>query len=204
MTLFSKFSEWQDTRTFDFRPTTAGRVRPRDDTESPPAGYWPGNIDTYFDLYVAGIWNIFRTAHLLLIEIITRLSEQLEDTRRSEYLAEAQPIFQDIAASVPYHLVDDLPAFISGMSERTDITDTGKHLGGLLLMHPLYVVSKMRCLSVAQRRYARDCLLWIGSNMGVGQAIVLATVRAKSSSSLRATSTNITTSRSHILIKNIY
>lgn len=175
MALFSKFSEWQDTRTFDFRPTTAGRVRSRDDTDPPTAGFWPGNIDTYFDLYVAGIWNIFRTARLLLITIITRLSQQLEDNRRPEYLGEAQKIFQDIAASVPYHLVDNLPVFTSEISETTEVTDVGKHLGGLLLMHPLYVVTKMRCLGEAQRRYARDCLLWIGSNMGVGQAIVLAT-----------------------------
>lgn len=180
MALFSKFSEWQDTRTFDFRPTTAGCVRPRDDTSPPLAGFWPGNIDTYFDLYVAGVWNIFRTARLLLIAIIMRPSKQLEDNRRPEYLGEAQTIFQDLAASVPYHLVDNLPVFTSESSENTTIMDVGKHLGGLLLMHPLYIMTKMECLSAAQRRYARDCLLWIGSNMGVGQATVLATVCTKS------------------------
>ncbi|ETS79059.1 hypothetical protein PFICI_08912 [Pestalotiopsis fici W106-1] len=175
MALSQLFSEWQNTRPLDFRPTTAGVTYQRDVTQHVPAGLWPGNLDTYFDLYVAGIWNIFRTAQLLLLALILRLPQDPRTACHDDhYLEETQTIFQEIAASIPYHLTDSLPAFINDLAKTSEITDTGKHLGGLLLLHPLYVLTQMPYLHEPERQYARECLLWIGSNMGLGQATVLA------------------------------
>ena len=43
-------------------------------------------------------------------------------------------------------------------------------------MHPMYVLSQTSIVSAEMRRYARRTLRWIGQEMGIGEAIVLAQV----------------------------
>ena len=82
----------------------------------PGVGYWPGRVDIYFDLYVAGVWNICRTARLLPINMILRLSRLLNDnqnnTRKQQ---EALRLVEDIVSSIPFHLAEDLSAFLHGL-----------------------------------------------------------------------------------------
>ena len=82
-------------------------------------------------------------------------------------------------ASVPYHLVENLQVFLRDSELKTsiEINNPGRLLGGLLLMYPLYVTSRMRFLDTARREYMLRCLAWIGEYMGIGQATVLAKVR---------------------------
>ncbi len=171
------FSQWLDSRITDFKPTIVGytNLSQHNHGSEPVVGYWQGKIDTYFDLYVAGVWNISRAARLLLVTLVMKLSDRLEsDDSCIDYIHAANYAVEDIFASVPYHLVDDLPAFVSELATGKEITDVGRALGGLLLLHPLYIVSKTKFLSQKTRDYSQRCLAWIGSNMGIGQATVLA------------------------------
>ncbi len=88
----------------------------------------------------------------------------------------ADRIVEGIAASVPYHLTDNLQVFLGELATETEIKSPGKTLGGVLLIHPLYIASKMPFLSERMREYMRRCLAWIGSTMGLGQAALLAKV----------------------------
>ncbi|RDW57449.1 hypothetical protein BP6252_13787 [Coleophoma cylindrospora] len=169
-----RFSRWQDSRNTEFKPTIIGHVSKGRSGSETAAGYWPGRVDTYFDLYVAGVWNIFRAARLLLIVLIVNLPNTTGDT--DSHIRTANCIVEDMIASIPYHLTDNLPAFLSELATSIEITDPGRSVGGLLLMHPLYVASKMPFLPEKVRKYMLTCLSWIGSNMGLGQAGVLATV----------------------------
>lgn len=54
----------------------------------------------------------------------------------------------------------------------------GRAVGGLLIMHSLYVTSHLSVTGPHIKTQLRDCLAWIGSNMGIGEATVLASVRA--------------------------
>lgn len=140
-------------------------------------GFWPGKVNTYFDPYVAGVWNIFHAARLLLISLIIKVSAVLGDTGDSLwYIHKSHSIAQDIASSIPYHLTDDLYAFLNEFGTSTEIRVPEKVLGGLLLIHPLYVASYTPILSEEMREYMHRCLEWIGSNMGLGQAALLAKV----------------------------
>jgi hypothetical protein len=173
-----RFAQWQDSRAPEFRPIVTGRIKPREYEAEIAVGYWQGNVDTYLDLYVSSAWNIFRTARLLLITLIIKLSGTPgSDDRSVSHLLIANRIVEDIVASIPYHLVDSLPAFLSKLAASTEITNPGRSLGGLLLMHPLYVASKTPFISRNMREYMRKCLKWIGSNMGLAQATLLARVR---------------------------
>ena len=172
-----RFSKWQQSRSSDFKPTVIGHVDNSQNEWKAFAGYWPGKVDTYFDLYVAGVWNIFRAARLLLFALIIELAKNVGDVEtHHDHIHIANSTVEDIAASIPYHLADNLQVFMSEVTKNVGISEPGKLLGGLLLMHPLYVASSMPFLCQNMREYLRQCLLWIGSNMGLGQATLLATV----------------------------
>lgn len=173
-----RFAEWQGSRVTEFRPAICGHVSQTKHKSDIKVGNWPGKIDTYFDLYVAGVWNIYRAARLLLITLIFKISYAQGDKDRCiDHTSTATRIGEDIIASIPYHLADNLQVFLSGLATDDGITDPGRSLGGLLLIHPLYVASNMPFLPKDMREYMRRCLTWIGSNMGFGQADLLAKVR---------------------------
>jgi hypothetical protein len=173
-----RFGKWQDSRIPELNPTVVGNVNQSQHEPETPVGYWPGNVDTYYDLYVAGVWNIFRTARLLLVTLIVKLSDTLGDNDDiGHHFNTVNRIVEDMIASVPYHLADNLQIFLSELATGTEITTPGKLVGGLLLMHPLYVGSQVPIVPEMMRGYMQRCLLWIGSNMGLGQATLLAKVR---------------------------
>ncbi|KAM0477526.1 hypothetical protein ACHAPX_005839 [Trichoderma viride] len=73
--LNQRFADWQDSRSRELRPTSVAHMDNHWQSISDiSAGFWPGRVDTYFDLYVAGVWNIFRAARLLFISLIMKLS----------------------------------------------------------------------------------------------------------------------------------
>ncbi|KAH8878940.1 hypothetical protein GQ53DRAFT_756333 [Thozetella sp. PMI_491] len=175
MALDRRFESWQASRDKDFQPTVVAKVSDCRNAADIAAGYWPGRVEAYFDLYVAGVWNIFRTARLLLNALVVKLSDASGDSNsRVDCIHTANRLAEDLAASVPYHLAENMHDFVNKLDARKEMEDAGKVLGGLLLMHPLYIASRMSFLSEKIREYMRACLMWIGSNMGVGQATVLA------------------------------
>ncbi|KAI1868505.1 uncharacterized protein JN550_006421 [Neoarthrinium moseri] len=176
--LDQQFVRWQSSRASGFEPTTMGYVRQAQYGSDVSVGYWPGRIDTYFDLYVAGIWNIFRATRLLLKALIIKLSDAVTNATEPwiMHVLDVNRIFEDLAASIPYHLTENLHEFLGELTTSTEITDPGRSLGGLLLMHPLYVAANISLLSDANKEYLRKCLLWIGAQMGIGQAALLANV----------------------------
>jgi hypothetical protein len=176
--LDQRFAKWQESRVTEFKPTGIGHISRKENEMKVAVGYWPGKVDTYFDLYVAGVWNIFRVARLQVVDLIIKLSDALEvNDGRVDHIHTAHCIVEDMLASIPYHLVDNLQAFLNEVTTSIEITDRGRSLGGLFLMHPIYVASKMPFLPNNIREYIQRCLIWIGSHMGLGQATLLAKVR---------------------------
>jgi len=49
----------------------------------------------------------------------------------------------------------------------------GRPVGGLLLMHTLYMVSVLSIIDPVLKTYMKDCLIWIGREMRIGQATML-------------------------------
>jgi hypothetical protein len=171
-----RFAQFQNSRPSDFQPTVSGKIVRNESDADIAVGYWPGRVDTYFDLYVAGVWSIFRAARLLLLAFILDLSDRLGKTDTCvDHMYIANCIVKDMVASIPYHLAENLQHFLNKPARGT--VDPGRSLGGLLLMHPLYVATQMPFLPEKMHAYMQKCLAWIGSNMGLGQATLLAKVR---------------------------
>jgi len=85
-----------------------------------------------------------------------------------------------LLSTVPFHLTNlstlkEPPGADAGEIQLR-LQEVGKPVGGLLLMHPLYVVTQMSIVSEDMKQYARRTLEWIGEEMGIGEAIVLANV----------------------------
>ncbi|KAH8810757.1 hypothetical protein F5884DRAFT_897311 [Xylogone sp. PMI_703] len=154
--LDQRFAHWQDSRVREFKPISVAHIdNYKQGPSKIPTGFWPGKVDTYFDLYVAGVWNILRSARLLLITLIIKLSTMLGDTDDlRDYINTSNYIAQDIAASILYHLTNDLYAFLNDLSTNEEIAERGKFLGGLLLIHPLYVTSH---IPIYRKRYGSIC-----------------------------------------------
>ncbi|KFY07949.1 hypothetical protein V492_06673 [Pseudogymnoascus sp. VKM F-4246] len=170
ISLFHQFSLWQNTQPTILNPRVLGHI-----PEISPSlgahrvGAWPGRVDTYFDHYIAGMWNTSRAARLLLLDLILALSDVLRDGEdNASERSEGVRLAEDIVASIPYHLTDNLASFIEGGVER--VLQPGRAVGGLLLMHPVFVASRVGTVGSDMREYLQECLVWIAENMGIGQA----------------------------------
>ena len=192
--LDQSFTTWQETQVKDLKLWTAGHVSERQSGVKLGAGYWPGRVDSYFDLCIGCVWNTARTARLLLISLISKLSMTFQDRNNGKNInddnnhsdfdnpnhQDVLRLIEDIISSIPFHLAEDLQAFLRGL-EKDDASTAmkpGRHVGGLLLMHPLYVASKLPIVLQQMREYLSDCLEWIATNMGIGQASLFAKVRS--------------------------
>ncbi|OCL02966.1 hypothetical protein AOQ84DRAFT_303720 [Glonium stellatum] len=172
--LDQEFSSWSAGQTAEWQPRSIGTIRGDQTRSWQSANFWPGNIDTYFDLYVAAVWNTYRKTHLMILDIIVRCLKRLEGNEiRTREQEEVQRLAEGIAASVPYHLTEDLQGYIQGIQAGSDTMIPGKPVGGLLLLHPLYVVARSSVVSPQLQAYMSECLEWIGKNMGIGQATLL-------------------------------
>ena len=180
------FANWQETRSRDFRPWTVSSVSQPQTESKLEVGYWPGRVDMYFDLYVAGVWNTARMARVLLLDLILKLSNALNDNHNYSHehqdalRGDALHLVEDIISSMPFSLAEDLQGFLQDRAKENTATkiQPGIPVGGLLLMHPVYIVSRLSIVPEKMREYMRDCLEWIATNMGIGQASVFAKVRA--------------------------
>ncbi|KAL9110682.1 MAG: hypothetical protein Q9227_004859 [Pyrenula ochraceoflavens] len=168
---------WQVNQVDDFKPWTVGYVSPEQSGPNPGVGFWPGKVDAYFDLSVASIWNTSRIARILLINLVLKISKEVDDGHdHSCERQEAIWLVQDIIASIPYHLTEDLQIFFRDVQKNNGITDPGKPLGGLLLMHSIYVASRLSIVPPQMQEYMRKCLAWIALYLGIGQASLFANV----------------------------
>ena len=183
------FANWQGTRVKDLSPWTVSSLSQPQAESKVEVGYWPGKVDQYFDLYLAGIWNTVRMARILLLSLILELSIAFNDNHNYSHKCldalrgDALRLVEDIISSIPFSLAEDLQIFLQDRGkENTEAKmQPGRPVGGLLLMHPIYIVSRLRIVPEKIREYMRDCLEWIAMNMGIGQAAVLAKVRAEPS-----------------------
>jgi hypothetical protein len=173
MALNHDLAIWQQSQSEELKPTTVDPGLQA--THNPGVGYWHGRIDMYIDLYVASLWNISRIARCLLTTLIIRLSGVLDDgvNHESDH-QEALRLVENVIASIPYHLTEDLQVFLRQRGNHTEINNPGRPVGGLLLMHSIYVASHLEIFPLEMREYMKNCLVWIGRRMGIGQATFLA------------------------------
>ena len=157
-----EFKAWPQGQPDEWQPRVAGCVG--DDHNC--CICWRGIWTAYLDLYVAAAWNTYRKSHLLKLELLVRCTERLGESS-AEARSQAERLAEDIVGSAAFHLISNL----YGHLEHSEVAFINKTAGGLLLMHPLWVVLRCRsAVSQELRTHARSLLAWIGEFMGIGQA----------------------------------
>lgn len=178
--LNKEFSLWPLCQPKEWMPQTVGIIERQSrngETSQENMPFWPGRVDSYFDLYVAGIWDAYRKCRLKLLQVVvncaTRLDEKTSAAQKLE--AEIQGLVDDMCASIPFHLAADLDG-LSSDNAVSRLDAPGRPVGGLLLMYPLYIASTLPIVPSAQRAWMKGRLRWIGTQMGIRQAAMLASV----------------------------
>ena len=150
---------------------------------------FPGRVDVYNDFWIASVWNLARSARLILMSLTVRCAawavSPVDYRTTPEYATAARTAVDtitDILASVPYHL--------GWHNKRAQLFKNGepagfacgedhsmKGLAGYFLTWPLGCVVIQDYLTDAQRRWVNGRLRYIADDLGVKYAHVLTQVR---------------------------
>ncbi|KAB5542620.1 hypothetical protein GE09DRAFT_248090 [Coniochaeta sp. 2T2.1] len=155
------------------------------------AEVFPGRVDVYADFWIASVWNMLRTARLVLQSVVVRCAawvcSPVDYRTTPEYATAAKTctdMITDIIASVPYHLgwhakrrhlfdSDRLSGFACGEE------DGMKGLAGYFLTWPLACVMNQDYVSEAQRQWIVGRLRYIGDELGVRYAHILSQLQIR-------------------------
>ncbi|PYH90622.1 hypothetical protein BO71DRAFT_387273 [Aspergillus ellipticus CBS 707.79] len=171
LTLEEAFSQWTPSQSEAWHPQLICSLRA---TKSNCPYYRPGPVHAYFDVYVAAVMNTYRKTYLMLLEVLIKIAPRLSQTdRTTKWMKQSHLLIDDIVASIPYHLARNLHEYT-----ETGQSAVGRPVGGLLLLHPLFVVSTCTIVPPPIQAYVRRCLAWIGKHMGIGQATLLSEARS--------------------------
>ncbi|CZT05360.1 uncharacterized protein RAG0_11491 [Rhynchosporium agropyri] len=176
--LKDEYNQWEASLPEEWLPRVVGIIDSSgDETSRPQVGYWPGPVTSYHDPYIATIWNAYRKARLLVINIIMSCYDRICTFPEHEEIDPA--IFTEIAelsagivSSVPFVLSANTHAFLDSVGSNKPLVP-GRPIGGLLIMHTLYIISVLPIVDRKIQRYLRGCLTWIGKHMKIGQAVIL-------------------------------
>ncbi|KAJ3460481.1 hypothetical protein MRS44_011348 [Fusarium solani] len=163
---------WDTDRPSSWAPELVGHV-PGETTED--SSYrCSGPVYKYLDQYVAAAWTSWRSICILYLDHLVHLAQALGQEVIGNYGAKIHHLTAELKASIPYHVSGDLGAYVQHPDAATASNNPQRTVGGLLLLHPLYVIARCTTVALSDREYFARTLRWIGSEMGISQATVLA------------------------------
>ncbi|KAI0381123.1 hypothetical protein F5Y04DRAFT_84351 [Hypomontagnella monticulosa] len=162
------------------------------------AEVFPGRVDMYNHFYMASVWNISRTARLVLASLVVRCAawvcSPVDYRTTPEYATAARTCVDtitDIIASVPCQLgwrpgkggrrstsssSSSSPSFQSSSSSPSQPSDPKPQvqaLAGYFLTWPLTCMNSQDYTTDAQRAWIHGRLAFIGNELGVKYAHIL-------------------------------
>ncbi|VUC36834.1 unnamed protein product [Clonostachys rosea] len=175
--LEDEISGWDSDRPPEWTPSQAGfGWVNQDHADNCSVPYCStGPVEEYLDYYVATAWNSWRAIYVLYLDHMANLTKAMgHEECIPIYAKKAQDLVHGLKASVPYFLSQSLQGYMQHLNTGLPPVHSNRVIRGLLLMHPLYVMAKCEIVSSLDKEYLIENLKWIGTNLGVGQAIILA------------------------------
>lgn len=136
----------------------------------------------YPNLWVCNSWNQYRSARIIVSEIILSHIRQISTTSSITSLSEEfrlqckalrstiRRLAVEICRGAPFHL----------NAHGTDSSPTSvppeSYIGGLVLLWPLFVAGIVESPRHGLRRWVVKCLEMIGNTMGIDQALAIADI----------------------------
>ena len=172
-----------------------------DDIDYDFSEVYPGNIDTYPNVWVAKAWNSYRTARIFVQAIVLRCFVWLAMVRRTQETPQisvalkaretVKQMVDEICASVPFHMAH--PASIdanygpqhpenssfdpskpidpAAFRVREEARAT-KSMGGYFLLWPLFVARSARITPAEQKCWITGRLLDIARKVGLDEGMI--------------------------------
>jgi hypothetical protein len=137
----------------------------------------PETVHYYHDPWIAGFWNVYRFARVILLQTLAQLSMRASlyvelssmtpriDQIRERVFREVDAMVNDICSSIPYTLgkVD-----ADGWVYRHDSNPISrKAISGYTSVWPLRLALMVRTLSDSQKKYIFDQLAYIEGSLGI-------------------------------------
>lgn len=174
------FSHWSTNQDASWKPNIVGHITQKDAESSSCPFARAGAVHSYFDIYVAAVVNTYRKTYLMLLGILIRLTSRIKGTVQTDAVTrwerQAHTLINDIIASIPYHLADNVHDYERTILWSNSSPRIGRAVGGLLLLHPLFVLATCSIVPSPIHAYVAKCLAWIGSIIGIGQATLMSKV----------------------------
>ncbi|KAK0611123.1 hypothetical protein B0T14DRAFT_571044 [Immersiella caudata] len=187
-----EIAEWMRTLPGNWRSKTLCWQPPLPpDADYAKAEVYPGRVDVYHDFWMASVWNNARTARLILMSLTVRCAawacSPVDYRTTPEYAGAARiaiDMITDILASIPYHLGWHIKRKqVFGVQDETSFAcgedDGMKGLAGYFLTWPLACTMIQDYLTDNQRRWVQGRLKYIGDELGVRYAHILAQLQVR-------------------------
>ena len=81
---------------------------------------------------------------------------------------------------IPFNLAENLQVFLRDAGDEKAAVRRlipGRPVGGLLLLYAIFIVSNLLIVPPRLQIYAKECLEWIATKIGIAQASLFAEVR---------------------------
>lgn len=133
---------------------------------------YQSHYDVYEDLWVASVWNSYRTSRLLLYEHIMSTTLKYGSAEDNDILQIAAKVLKamvdEICHSVPFHLG------IQRHRNNSSFQDSDAIPGCYLLIWPLFASGMRRTTPWPQKEWIAEKLHYIGARMGLRLAMSMA------------------------------
>lgn len=133
------------------------------------------------------MWNSYRQCQLHLTDLLSRISRSLSKSPEAfyksreyaKYCNETRTFIDAICASIPFMLVGERIYGNKPMGSIWPQVRPPMFIGGFNLQWVLFTISILEIVPTSVRQNMKTLLLWIGKNLGIRQATVLAHVRIR-------------------------
>ncbi|KAF5595158.1 uncharacterized protein FSUBG_9215 [Fusarium subglutinans] len=166
---------WAYDRPPSWNPEVVGEVWIDPAISDEATFYCTGPVEKYFDIYLAAAWNSWRSIHVIYLDHLIHIANSLGQYELVPlYKERIDDLAAGIKASIPFHLYQDVVTYIQQANAGNPFVHSDRLVGGLLLLHPMYALARCTIVDGATRKYISKTLRWIGDEMGIRHAIILA------------------------------
>ncbi|KAF5624094.1 uncharacterized protein FTJAE_10419 [Fusarium tjaetaba] len=166
---------WAYDRPPSWNPEVVGEVGMDPAISEESLFYCAGPVEKYFDIYVATAWNSWRSIHVIYLDHLIDVANSLGQYELVPlYKERIDELASGIKASIPFHLYQDVEIYIQQANAGTPLVHSDRLVGGLLLLHPMYALARCTIVDDSTRKFMSQTLRWIGGEMGIRHAIILA------------------------------
>ncbi|RFN44205.1 hypothetical protein FIE12Z_11597 [Fusarium flagelliforme] len=171
----NEVAHWGDDQPLSWGPELVGYVLQDSPKNCDTPWVCPGPVEKYFDMYVATAWNSWRSLYIVWLDQLYHVSNALGRVDLTpQFVTKMNSLIIGVKASIPYFLSRNVEEYVQQVNAGKHTVHSNHLSGALMLFHHMYSIGRCTIVDAETRKYLGDTLRWIGNEMGIGNATVLA------------------------------